>query len=104
MFFIDPDQKKATLVLLKLVFALSVVLVFLIFTGVKSWSILVNKFSYDLDLDFISALPISFFLTFLIYAFLIIINPEEVLTKYKIVWSLLSVKAFTSTTLISIYF
>lgn len=104
MFFIDPDQKNATGILLKLFLALSVVLVFLIFTGLKSWDILINKFINDFDIDFVSALPISFFLTFLIYAILIVINPEEVLTKYRIVWSLLSVKAFTTTILISMYF
>jgi len=104
MFFIDPDQKNAVGVLLKLFLALALVVVLLILTGLKSWDILINKISHDLDIDLISALPISFFLTFLVYAFLIIINPEEVLTKYRIVWSLLSVKAFITTTLISMYF
>jgi len=104
MFFIDPDQRRAVRVLLKLVLALLALLALLIFTGLKSWDTLENKIFYDLDIDFFDALPISFFLTFFIYAFLILINPEEVLTKYKTVWSLLSVKAFTTTALISIYF
>ncbi len=103
MFFIDPDQKKASSVLLKLIVALSIVLAVLVFTGIKSWEVLIEKLINHSDIDILGAIPISLFLTFSLYAIFICINPEDFLAKYKLSFSLLVLKSLLSTVLISTY-
>jgi len=103
MFFIDPDQKNAGLILLKLLAALLIVFAILVITGIKSWEILSDNFINNSDIDFLEAIPISLFLTFALYAIFIFVNPEDFLAKYRLSFLLLLLKSLLSTALISAY-
>ncbi len=103
-FFIDPEQKPAFILLLKTLFALATCLVVLVFTGTKAWDTIIVVFKSGIDLGLVDALPISMFLTFLVYGVLVVLDSETMLGRYIVVWTLLGLKTLLTMVLISSIF
>jgi len=100
-FFNDPDQKPALALFLKTLLAMAICLAFMVLSGVEAWKTITLWFETDADIGFFDALSISIFLTFLVYGFLVLLDPETILGKYRVVWSLLGLKTFLTASFIS---
>ena len=106
MFINDPDQKESALLLFKSIIAFIVFFVFAVLSGMLSMIIVSEKMenSEVLYLSFFEALPIGFFLTFLVYAFLCFFMIEEMFARYRLTFFLLFIKAFTIAQGITLFF
>lgn len=103
-FFSDPEQKPAFILLLRTILALTTCLIVLVFTGIKAWDAIILVFKSGMDLSFVDALPISMFLTFLVYGALVVFDAETILGRYVVVWTLLGLKTLLTMSLISSVF
>ena len=89
-FFSDPDQKSALSLALKTIAVLVLILFLLIVFGRMAMITIASYRDNSAGLDFASALPIGIVISLTIYAFMLVVNGDDVFGNYRVVLSALS--------------
>ncbi len=103
-FFSDPDQKAALSLALKTIAVLVLILFLLIVFGRMALITIASYRNNSAGLDFANALPIGVVISLIIYAFMLVVNGDDVFGNYRVVLGALSLFSVISTVLIAYIF